>query len=66
MLDQIGRLTGRSLDIRREPAQKGDMRDTFADTTRARTDLGFAPSHSLADGLAAECAWLDGLVRVGR
>ena len=24
--------TGRPLDIRREPAQKGDMRDTFADT----------------------------------
>ena len=42
------------------------MRDTFADTTRARADLGFAPSHTLADGLAAECEWLDGLVRVGR
>jgi UDP-glucose 4-epimerase len=66
VLDQIGRLTGRSLDIRRESAQKGDMRDTFADTSRARTELGFAPSHTLADGLAAECEWLDGLVRVGR
>jgi UDP-glucose 4-epimerase len=66
VLDQIGRLTGRSLDIRRESAQKGDMRDTFADTTRARADLGFAPSHTLADGLAAECEWLDALVRVGQ
>ena len=44
VLDLIERLTGRALDIRREAAQKGDMRDTFADTTRARADLGFAPA----------------------
>jgi nucleoside-diphosphate-sugar epimerase len=35
------------------------MRDTFADTTRARHDLGFAPAHSLEQGLAAESAWLE-------
>ena len=58
VLDLIGRLTGRPLDVRREDVQKGDMRDTFADTTRARADLGFAPRTSLADGLAAQCAWL--------
>jgi nucleoside-diphosphate-sugar epimerase len=58
VLELIGRLTGRPLNINRLPAEKGDMRDTFADTTRARTDLGFAPSHSLESGLAAECAWL--------
>lgn len=58
VLDQIGRLTGRALDIRREASQKGDMRDTFADTTSARAELGFAPSHTLDDGLDAECQWL--------
>jgi UDP-glucose 4-epimerase len=58
VLDEIGRLTSRALDIRREPVQKGDMRDTFADTTRARADLGFAPARTLADGLAAERDWL--------
>jgi len=58
VLDRIGTITGRRLDIRREPAQKGDMRDTFADTSRARADLGFAPTHTLSDGLEAECAWL--------
>jgi nucleoside-diphosphate-sugar epimerase len=58
VLDMIGRITGRPLDIKRLPAEKGDMRDTFADSTRAQADLGFAPSHSLEDGLAAECAWL--------
>jgi UDP-glucose 4-epimerase len=58
VLALIERLTGRALDIRREAAQKGDMRDTFADTTRARADLGFAPAHTLEEGLAAECDWI--------
>jgi UDP-glucose 4-epimerase len=58
----IERVTGRALDIRREPAQKGDMRDTFADTTRAKTDLGFAPSTSLEQGLRAEAEWLSTLL----
>ena len=40
------------------------MRDTFADTSRARADLGFAPSHSLESGLAAECEWLARLLAV--
>jgi UDP-glucose 4-epimerase len=54
----IGRIHGQPLDIRREPVQKGDMRDTFADSTRARADLGFSPAVTLEDGLKAEYAWL--------
>lgn len=61
VLDQIAQIAGHPLDIRREAAQKGDMRDTFADTSRARADLGFAPSTSLAAGLRAEFDWLKGL-----
>ncbi len=34
------------------------MRDTFADTTRARADLGFSPKVSLEQGLEAEYHWL--------
>ena len=58
VVDIIGRLAGRPLDVRREPAQKGDMRDTYADTTLARTDLGFAPRVSLEHGIEAEYRWL--------
>jgi UDP-glucose 4-epimerase len=54
----IRRIVGRPLDVCREPAQKGDMRDTFADTTLARADLGFQPTCTLADGLKAEYEWL--------
>ncbi|MBA3949079.1 MAG: NAD-dependent epimerase/dehydratase family protein [Acidobacteria bacterium] len=58
VLELVAEATGRTLDIRREPAQKGDMRDTFADTTLAQADLGFAPTTTLADGIKAEARWL--------
>ncbi len=58
VLERLARITGRALDIRREAPQKGDMRDTFADTTRAREDLDFRPAHTLEDGLQAEYEWL--------
>jgi UDP-glucose 4-epimerase len=58
VLDIIGRVAGRRLDVRREPAQKGDMRDTFADTSLAKADLGFAPRVSLEEGIEAEYRWL--------
>jgi UDP-glucose 4-epimerase len=58
VLEIIGRVTGRLLTIRREPAQKGDMRDTYADTSLAKADLGFAPRVSLEEGIEAEYRWL--------
>ena len=58
VLDIIGRVAGRPLNVRREPAQKGDMRDTFADTALAGADLGFAPTVSLEEGIEAEYRWL--------
>lgn len=63
VLRLVGDATGVDLDIRREPAQKGDMRDTFADTSRARADLGFAPTTALADGIRAEAEWLRALLQ---
>jgi UDP-glucose 4-epimerase len=54
----IERIAGRPLQVNREAAQKGDMRDTFADTSLARQDLGFAPSTPLEEGIQAEYRWL--------
>jgi UDP-glucose 4-epimerase len=54
-------VVGRPLNVRREPPQKGDMRDTYADTSRARADLRFAPSTTLEEGLRAEKDWLAGV-----
>ena len=61
VIDIIGRIAGRPLDVRREPTQKGDMRDTYADTSMARADLGFSPSVTLEQGIEAEYRWLSAL-----
>ena len=58
VLEIIERIHGRPLKITREGAQKGDMRDTYADTSLARRDLGFAPTVSLEEGIRAEYEWL--------
>jgi nucleoside-diphosphate-sugar epimerase len=58
VLTIMERIAGRPLRINRESAQKGDMRDTYADTTRARQDLGFRPAVSLEEGIQAEYRWL--------
>ena len=59
VFDLIARVSGRKVTIDQQGPQKGDMRDTYADTSRARADLGFAPSVTLEEGLRADVA-LDG------
>ena len=58
VIEVIGQIMGKAVDVRREPAQKGDMRDTYADTSLARADLGFEPRVPLAEGIEAEYRWL--------
>jgi nucleoside-diphosphate-sugar epimerase len=55
----LERVTGRAVRIEHQPAQKGDMRDTYADTTRAQAELGFAPSVTLEEGLRAMYGWME-------
>jgi UDP-glucose 4-epimerase len=60
VLQKIERVTGRRLEVTREEAQKGDMRDTFADTAAARRDLAFRSTVALDEGLAREWDWIQG------
>ncbi len=62
VLDIIERLAGHPLNVVREGTQKGDVRDTYADTSLARADLGFSPQVSLEQGLEAEYRWLSTIV----
>jgi nucleoside-diphosphate-sugar epimerase len=62
VLRMIGRIAGRTPLITVDPVQKGDMRHTYADTSLARRDLGYAPTVGLEEGLAAEHRWLTGIL----
>ena len=59
VFEMIARVSGRAVAIEQHPPQKGDMRDTYADTSRARADLGFRPSVDLEAGLAAMFRWME-------
>jgi nucleoside-diphosphate-sugar epimerase len=61
VVEIIGQVTEGSLRVVREEAQKGDMRDTFADTTAAHQELGFRATVSLREGLVREWSWIRGL-----
>ena len=58
VLQIIERVAGHPLKIAHADVQKGDMRDTYADTSLAKKDLGFAPKVSLEEGIQAEYRWL--------
>ena len=60
VLDRIRRITGRTIGVVREEAQRGDMRDTFADTSAAHRDLDFRSTVSLDAGLELEWEWIRG------
>lgn len=63
VIRQIEEVSGRPVPLRREARQKGDMRDTYADTSLARTEIGYQPRVDLREGLAQEWAWIVGEYR---
>jgi UDP-glucose 4-epimerase len=65
VITMIGQITGRVVTIVREPTQKGDMRDTYADTSLARAELAFSPKVPLPRGLEAEYRWLTEIRAIG-
>ena len=53
----LERISGRTLDLTREPAVPGDQRRTSADTSRVRAELGWAPRVPLEEGLRNQWEW---------
>lgn len=54
----IGAIAGRKPVVENLEVQKGDVRHTAADTSRARDALGYAPRVPLRTGLEREVAWV--------
>ncbi len=58
VLASLEEILGRPIRRDHRPTQPGDVRHTWADTTRAREVLGFSPRVSLREGLARQVEWL--------
>ncbi len=57
-IDILERATGVKAKRSYLDKQRGDMRHTYADISKARQELGFHPQDNLESGLAKEAEWL--------
>jgi UDP-glucuronate 4-epimerase len=57
LIEMIAAAVGKSPLIRRLPEQPGDVRQTYADISRAAAELGYAPKTPLSEGLARYVHW---------
>jgi nucleoside-diphosphate-sugar epimerase len=59
----LSELVGTPARVRHCPELAGDVRDTHADCSAARRDLGFVPKVGLEEGLRSQVEWQRGLRR---
>lgn len=55
----IEKFTGKKLDLEHRPPRKGDVRNSFADISRAKKLLGYKPQTNFEDGLKAMISWFE-------
>jgi len=49
---------GKSARIKKLPDQPGDVKRTYADISKAKANLGYAPSTPIEEGIAKFCEWI--------
>ncbi len=55
-------ITGKKAGIRYMDGEKGDMVHTYADTSKAESELGYKPKVSLRGGLRKEVEWITKMI----
>jgi len=63
MIEMLGEALGKTPRIERLPEQPGDVRQTFADVSRAARELGYQPNTPFREGLDRFVAWFRGADR---
>jgi UDP-glucuronate 4-epimerase len=64
MIETLGEALGKTPLIERLPEQPGDVRQTFADVSRAAEELGYQPKTPFREGVDRFVAWFRGAGRV--
>ncbi len=58
MIQTIEQVVGKQAKIDAQPMQPGDVDCTWADLTRSKEDLGYAPTTSLEQGITRQWEWI--------
>jgi UDP-glucuronate 4-epimerase len=68
LIATIERVVGKDAVINQLGMQAGDVDRTWAELSRSRSELGYAPTTSITDGIARQYAWMraSGLVEQGK
>lgn len=59
LINEIETFTGKRIQIKYKYAEKGDVKDTQADVTKANRDLKWRPKIDIYKGLAAYTSWYE-------
>jgi UDP-glucuronate 4-epimerase len=57
LVDEIGKVCGKEVVLNRLPMQPGDVEITYADISKAKAKLGYAPKTLISEGLQHFYAW---------
>lgn len=57
VIELLGEITGRKVEVRHDPPRTGDIRHSLADISRAKEILGYRAAVKFPDGLARAVAW---------
>lgn len=57
LIELLGKLLDKEVTVKQLPMQPGDVRQTYADITKARALLNFEPKTSIEDGLKQFLEW---------
>lgn len=57
LVEEIEKAVGKPAIIDRKPTQPGDVQQTYADLKRSKSELGYEPKVSIAEGLKRFVAW---------
>lgn len=57
LLDEISKILGLSVEPEFQPERPGDIKHSWADTEKARRELGFSTAYSFRQGLEATAEW---------
>ncbi len=57
VIRELGKVSGKTLEVKYEPPRDGDIRDSQADISQAREYLGYEPQVTFEEGLARTFEW---------